>query len=316
MVNTLLGRVDWDATTHRGDAINKKFTTPAILTGLALTFTGCASHSSPPAASISEHVSPSDEVLLAKAEQNLQQQCMRKAGFQLWAQPPAQPSATTRFPYMIDDVTWARQHGFGSDIEHQAAAAAKSDPNGAYFDALSATRKQQATEALNGPPATPNGPDRVSVALPTGITVSRSEHGCTSEAQTELYGDLSSWFTADKIVASLPTIRQAMVKQDPKFTAATTRWVTCMRASGHQYSSPDQARAAFVGPKPTGDPRSEIDTAVAEASCAMSTGLDQAAKDLDKHYAEVLDKQYASAIATKNRLEAAALPKARATAGS
>jgi hypothetical protein len=236
---------------------------------------------------------------------------MQKAGFQLAIQPTAAPPPQTLFPYVIDNVVWARQHGFGSDLERQAAAAAKSDPNGDYFNGLSAARKQQATEALNGPPATRGGPDRVSVALPTGITVSRSEHGCTSEAEQELYGDLGRWFTANKIVSSLVTIRRSMVQQDPKFTAATKQWAACMHDAGHPYSTPDEARAAFVGPKPTGDAHAEINTAVTEAECATSTELGQVAKELDQHYADTLDKQYASAIATRNDLAAAALPMAR-----
>ncbi|MGV9363591.1 hypothetical protein [Amycolatopsis sp. NPDC003731] len=245
----------------------------------------------------------SEEALLYDAEQVLVRDCMARHGFRIQVTPSDRRPQPEPFPYVVDDVGWASEHGYGTDLRRIADAEAAADPNKAYFAGLPADRRKAALAALNG-----TGPGRVEAVLPVGGRLARYDNGCTSRAWQELYGDLATWYRVDKVTELLPGLWQGEVVADPAFTAGVTRWSGCMREAGFPYESPAAAREA-AGRTP-GD--GEIRTAVAEATCAARTGLAATARELDRTCQDGVRAQYRTELETKLRLQLAGLPRARA----
>jgi hypothetical protein len=253
-------------------------------------------------------VTEAEASVLYKAQQVLVRNCLKQQGFS-WSIPPEKPIPEAReFPYVIDDATWARAHGYGSDIEQKADEVRRSDPNQRYAESLSADRRQAAVEALTGKTA-----EGLSVALPSGGVIQRSDKGCQSEAERDLYGDLQSWYESQRITETLTTMRQQRVLGDARFTAGTKRWSECMKKAGHPYATPAEAHAEQVGaPKSRQSQQRETSIALTEVTCAQSSGLAATAKQLDREYEQALRTQYKATVARKLRMELAAVPKARA----
>ncbi|MEK8103944.1 hypothetical protein NKG94_00465 [Micromonospora sp. M12] len=171
-------------------------------------------------------VSVEERRVLDRAEALLTRDCMTRAGFQLWlVQPPSADELRT-FPYLVDDVAWARKHGFGSDVVEAMSARRLADPNQRYVDGLSRTQGGGAGHAQRRPPGGPGG------TAPLGRAMRRSAEGCTSEAQRRLYGDLAGWYRSSKVVADLTYLRQRRVLADPAWTAALRPWARCLRQQG------------------------------------------------------------------------------------
>ncbi|MFB7650424.1 MULTISPECIES: hypothetical protein [unclassified Streptomyces] len=231
---------------------------------------------------------------------------MEKKGFE-YVPVKERPITEARdFPYVIDDVAWARKHGYGTDVERDLAELRRTDPNQRYFRDLPADQREAALKAANGPQ-----PWSMTAKAPDGMLFERSPEGCRSEAERELYGDLEKWFQAKVTVDTLAEIKRTRVIADPRFTEAVKSWASCMRAVGHRYSSPIELRATF-SPANKSLPRSkEISLAVAEAKCAISSGLARTASERDAHYAEKLQEQHQSHIEIQRKLQLSALPHAR-----
>ncbi|MEU1310891.1 hypothetical protein ABZ419_18645 [Streptomyces cinnamoneus] len=245
------------------------------------------------------------ERLLHDAEQLLLRSCMRRAGFDYHPVPGEPGTGERAFPYVLDDPAWAGRHGYGRDLQQRQRERARRDPNGAYFRSLSAPRRAQALLAANGP-----GPRGVSATLPTGGAVQRSDHGCVSDAQRRLYGDLKAWFQASTTVHAVDAMRRARVVADHRYARDLAVWAQCMRSAGHPYASPGQARAAALS---GAEPRArETALALAEVRCAERSGLAGTARELDARHGAALRRQYRGAIAEKARLQTEALPRARA----
>ncbi|GHG54383.1 hypothetical protein [Streptomyces griseocarneus] len=251
--------------------------------------------------------------LLHDAEQLLLRSCMRRAGFDYHPVPSeASPTGDRSFPYesvlyVLDDPVRAKADGYGRDARQHLRELARHDPNRRYFLSLPPRRRAQALVTANGP-----SPDGVRATLPTGGVVQRSDRGCVSTAQRRLYGDLRAWFQHSNTVRTLDSLRRARVMADPRYTDGLTAWAHCMRRAGHPYTSPDRTRAAALS---TTDPmprEQETALALAEARCARRSGLAGLARRLDEHYGTALRRQYRRDIDLKVRLEAQALPRARA----
>ncbi|WIX82916.1 hypothetical protein QRX50_20170 [Amycolatopsis carbonis] len=226
----------------------------------------------------SDLITPADEELENNAEQLLVEKCMIYAGFQTWPRVKLAATPQNLYPYVIDDVQWARRHGFGSDIQQSNAQTAAADPNVRYFSGLSDIDRKRATTALNGPLLLSSDASRVTVAVPSGGSMSRSTQGCTSESEQELYGNLADWFRVDATGASLNMVRYRMVINDATYVATVKRWASCMDRTGYHHVSPSEAMAAFIGPAVTPTRQVEqraleISTATAEASCSEQTSL-------------------------------------------
>jgi len=276
----------------------------AVLFARHLDEAGAARRSDPP-----RPVTAADERLLQNAEQVLVRQCMARAGFDYTVVTPTEKPFP--FRYVLDDVGWARQHGYGSDL--LARLRARKDPNQEYFRGLTRVRQAAALVALNGP-----SPRGLSARLPDGSTMTRSDTGCTTEAQRRLYRDAGTWFQASMVATSLPSTRFARVTADPQYRHAVRIWSGCMRARGHAAVDPAQAQARFADsskasshPNATESRRSEIDFATAEATCAGSSGLGALARRLDAHYDQILRAQARPLLQERAELQRRALPAAR-----
>jgi hypothetical protein len=257
-------------------------------------------------------LSAADRTLLYRAEQTAIQNCLRDKGFRYWPQPQPSASVADRFPYVIDDVAWARVNGFGGRQAIQDQSSAARDPNARYVAGLSPTRRTALGVAENG-----NGPSDPGViaTLPTGQVVGHSVLGCDATAEGYLYGSFPAWFDAENAVGSLPSLWQAQVVADPRYTADVSRWARCMAARDEPYSSPQAAadRFATAGTAPESDAAfaTEVSAALTEAECARSTGLGTLAAQLDACYRSQVDTEYAGLLSTYHRMQQEALPRAR-----
>ncbi len=266
---------------------------PALLAAVLLA--GCGS----------EPVLPDDDTALRNAEQVLLRKCMQRAGFE-YSVVDAQPVPDAReFPYVVDDVAWARRHGYGSDLRKLQEKAREEDPNQRYFRSLPPQRRAEALKAANG-----DRSRQVSVTTPDGATMGRDPGSCRSQAQQALYGDLRAWFEAQSTVDWLTSARQQRVSADPAWAVAVRPWADCMAAAGHQHADPAHARASATADSPL--PRDdEIRLAVAEAECANSSGLAEAARTLDRKHDDELRAGHRAVVDTHQRLRSEALPRAR-----
>jgi hypothetical protein len=285
----------------------------AVASGVAVVV-GCIAsgaaptRSSPPTAS--RPITAAEGALLDRAEQLMLRACMRRAGFRYWIvssqdQAPAGPGG----PYVLGDPSWARRHGYGTDLRVQQDRAARKDPNARYFAGLPPARQRAALVALNGP-----GPKGLQATLPNGIHVQHSSRGCVSMAQRQLYGDLTAWYRTAKLAENLPGERYGLVISDPAFTAGVTAWSACMRQRGHRVDSPADAHRLFADPATAPSRAKEIAMAVDEARCAASTGLADTAEQLDARYVAMQRNRYRSELLERERLQRAALPRAQALA--
>ncbi|MFE7382475.1 hypothetical protein ACFU9F_19130 [Streptomyces zhihengii] len=262
--------------------------------------------SAPPAATAASPPSAGDAGPLHDAQQLLLRDCMRRHGFAYTVFPLDEESAAVRFPYVVDDADWARRHGYGGDLARRAARLAAEDPNRAYFASLPPDRRARALVVSNGP-----SPQGLSVRLPGGGELRRSDRGCVAEAERDLYGDHGAWFRASARVDALDRIRRGRVAAEPTYGAGLRAWSRCMRKAGHSYTTPVAARAAATGPKHPLPRDREVALALAEAACAASSGLGATARRLDARHGAALRAEYRADVDTRDRLRARALTRAR-----
>ncbi|NES29271.1 hypothetical protein GCE86_18005 [Micromonospora terminaliae] len=260
----------------------------------------------PPAAPAAS--APAAEVLHA-ATQLLIRDCMQRRGFRYWPVPRRPVPELREFPYVLDDVSYARRHGYGGVLERRFEAAMAADPNTRYARELPPERAAAAVRAVNGDPGEP---DALRATLPAGGVLRRSSHSCTSEAERHLYGDLPAWYRAAKTTDNLAGLRVGRVLADRRYAAGVTAWRRCMRGAGHDYADPAAARASVPEPASGTVPAGEVRLAVAEASCATETGLGRLARRLDAEHRRAVERQFPTEVADRLRLEGAALPRARA----
>lgn len=245
--------------------------------------------------------------VLHEAEQLLTRSCMSERGFRTWVVPRVPLPEDRDFPYVVDDARWAGTHGYGSEIQKRRDRIRSSDPNRRYFESLSPDGKKRAADALHGR----RGGRRLQVTVPNGMTLARFVDGCTARAQEELYGDLPGWFRASTITNALGDMGRAGVFAEKEFKESVRDWSACMKRRGFRYATPSHARQAFGTPAGTASRKEELRTAVAEAGCAVSSGLSATARRLEQRYGDRLRDEYAGEFETRLRLERAGLPRAR-----
>ncbi|MFI9831001.1 hypothetical protein ACIHIX_25370 [Streptomyces sp. NPDC051913] len=268
-----------------------------------------SSTSSSTAAAGQEPREPSRQelTLLHDAGQILLRDCMQQKGFKYQPVKENPVPEAREFPYVLDDVAWAREHGYGTDIQQELSELRTTDVNQRYFRGLPAKRRAAALTAANG-----SRPLTVSAKAPDGMVFQRSPKGCQSEADAALYGNLRQWFQAKVTADALTELRRAGVTADPRFAEAVKPWSACMRAADHPATSPADLRTA-TGARKSPLPRTEeIALAVTEARCAHTSGLAKTARALDRQYARSLARQYHAAVRTYRELQLNALPGARA----
>ncbi|MFB6720713.1 hypothetical protein ACFCV3_11155 [Kribbella sp. NPDC056345] len=239
-------------------------------------------------------VSTEQKALLHQAEERLISKCMTAAGFRYDEQALPAVSIDRRFPFLIDDIAWARTNGYDRPAQKRP------DP---YLDSLSDERHAQYARTLLGQGK------QLSVELPSGPRLSASDRGCIAEARRELYGDLPRWFvvrrTSDKLIFAV----YADVRDDARFSTAMKQWSDCMRDRGYPVDNPGQLRGLA---KDRGTGR---DTAVAEATCATTTPAGRALRELEAEHLAKITAEHRRELQDLDALERSALPRAVAVLG-
>lgn len=257
-----------------------------------------------------------EELLLSDAEHLLIKRCMARLGFPYYRSGGLTPEEQRPVGYVQDDVGWARKHGYGSRILEKGNRARLDNPNAAYRKTLSAKRSRAYARALNG------GKEAkvLSAEVPGGGTIRKRVGGCSGEAEEQLYGDLGTWFTADKVADNLQGLYVGDVLADKRFTTVVGKWSRCMKRAGHHYADPGEAREAVrqqAGEIPRDEAfEAERKIAAADATCARETSLRAVAEEREAHYIDKLRGEYGTALDTAGRIQRDALARAGKIVGA
>jgi hypothetical protein len=285
-----------------------------------LALTGCSAGRAPAASDAGAPPGPpagartttaAEQSLLYEAEQELQRRCMTAAGFRFWITSEHPLPEARDFPYVVDDLGWARRYGYGGVLQPRIERLRREDPNRVYLRGLPEERRRAAVAALNG---TRDGKG-LRAELPGGVVMGHSSRGCQVTAWRELYEDVRGWYTASTLVNNFGGLRRQRVAAEPEYGAAMRSWSACMREHGFPYRDPLEARAAFLSRQGTAhavERAREVRTAVQEARCAQDTGLNAVVRRLDRHHDRLLRREHRAAVERVETLRAAALPRARA----
>ncbi|MFE5808507.1 hypothetical protein [Streptomyces sp. NPDC056491] len=251
-------------------------------------------------------VDASELDLLHTAGELLVRDCMRAQGFSYWPVPRVPHPDLRDFPYGVDDVDWARSHGFGRGIERLLDEEAVSGPAGQYERGLSAGQRDARGAALLGPDAR-----GLEVESPLGGTLGHSDRGCVTESWRQLYGDVRLWYRSSETVNQLAAVRTGRVNQDPAFGKALAAWSECVGRRGHPAGHPVRQREeqlARTGPEAEAQ---DVPMATAQAECARSSGLADTAQDLHRRLSDKIRSDNRAAFDAMRRMQVAALPTAR-----
>lgn len=243
---------------------------------------------------------------LHRAEQLLIRTCMKQQGFLYWPVPRLPAPDFRDFPYVVDDIAWAKVHGYGRDIEQRLDQEEPASPRARYYRSLPPQRQQAMGIALNGPAST-----GLEARSPLGGTLNHSDQGCTVASWRRLYGDVQTWYRSSETVSNLFGMRTGRVTADPAYQASVAAWSRCMNKRGYIATDPQELRATQLGKHGPDAERQDVPTATAEAECARSTGLTTTAHTLDRRTADALRTQYRAAFDAMWRMQTAALPTAR-----
>ncbi|NBM15724.1 hypothetical protein [Streptomyces sp. GC420] len=256
-----------------------------------------------------------EQIVVERREEELVRKCMEKAGFRYWIGPVAGVADRQGNGYVLDDVGWAKQHGYGGRLDERAERAQLGDRNAAYARSLSRAEARRYDTALDGTPSR----GAVSVELPLGGVVLMPRDGCRATAMDQLYGDFPAWFRAKKTVGSLTALYAPDIVEDPRFVQALGQWAECMRSAGRPYADPQLIRRKLPGltrgMSPAAAHAVEVELAVAEATCATRTPLVRTARALEKEYRAEKLRPYQDDIAAFRRMNLTALARAGAAAG-
>jgi len=247
------------------------------------------------------------KVVLHRAEERLVKRCMATAGFRYDEEPMPVPPIERRFPFLVDDVEWARTNGYGRPGEARPRAIA------AYIDALPPERQR-----LYGPTLLGAG-KQLSVELPGGQRLSASDQGCVATARRRLYGDLPRWFKARKTSDKLIYAVYPAVRADRRFSGAMEQWSACIREHGYPVEGRGELRALVnertKGKSVDATRAAERDATVAEATCASTTGAGRTLRELEAEYLAKITAEHRRELDDLRVLEQEALPRAEAVLG-
>ncbi|HEU5160075.1 MAG TPA: hypothetical protein VFU43_23965 [Streptosporangiaceae bacterium] len=262
----------------------------------------------PPAGDRPVAAATTDTELLHRASERLIARCMARHGFAYAEQPP--PSAPEQdFHYVLDDVGWAREHGYGTLLGR---------PGGWDHDANFGNLAKLTPERQRAWQRTLLGSGRgLAVDLPGFGRVSAPDNGCTAEARRTLYGDLAGWYRARRIVDHFDSYVAGQVSGAAEYRAGLAAWAACARKRGYAASSPRELRELiarqtprFAGERAGGR---EVAAAEAEAKCATSTGFSQTIGALERRYRPEIERRFARELDALKSFERRAIPRARQT---
>jgi hypothetical protein len=250
-------------------------------------------------------------VLIERAEQLLVGACVEKAGFKYWPAPVMSVEERRSRGYVLSDVDWARKYGYGGQLEKKAEKIRRSDPNNAYANSLPEAERIRYSKTVDGDPSK----GMLSVELPAGGTVQTPRDGCWADTRERLYGDRATWFRVKKIATSLTPLYVPDLVKDKRLVNAVEAWARCMRAAGHDYADPneisDKRYALTAGLSPARAHATEVELAVAEATCAVETSLARTARALEGEYRTKKLRRYSDDIAQYQRMRLTALARAK-----
>ncbi|MDG9709419.1 hypothetical protein [Streptomyces sp. DH10] len=241
---------------------------------------------------------------------------MEKADFKYWIGPLPTVDELKGSGYVLTNVSWARKHGYGSRFEERLQDVQRNDPNNAYANSLPRNERARYSKALEG---SPSG-EMLTADLPGGGGIQTPRHSCQAHAKDQLYGDFGAWFRAEKIAMSLPARYVPALLNDQRFVSAVEKWAFCMREAGHDYANPQEIREKLpeltAGMTKEKAYATEVDMAVAEATCATKTPLSRTAHALRDEYRDKQPQKYLKAVTTYQRMTLDALPRAEDIARS
>jgi hypothetical protein len=296
----------------------------AVVAVVAAVTTGCTQGTGAPGStrpapndgtrSPGRDLTDAEQIVVDRAEQLLVKKCMERKGFRYWVGPIAGLADRRGNGYVLDDVAWAKRYGYGRELAEKARKAQENDPNHPYANGLPEAERIRYSLALEGGPST----GVLSVELPGGGTIGTPRGGCLAAAKGELYGDFPTWFRADKTVSNLTPLYVPDLVKDKRFVHAVAAWSACMREAGHRYADPPELREKrselTKGLSAAQTRTTEVELAVAEATCATETSLGDTARALEREYRGRLHR-YAEDIATRQRMALAALSRAEGVTG-
>lgn len=252
-------------------------------------------------------VAATDDELLHRASERLIARCMARHGFAYAEQPPPS-SAGQDFRYVLDDVDWAREHGYGDLLGRPGAW--DQDANFANLEKLSTERQRDWQRTLLG------SGRQLTVDLPDLGRMSAPDNGCTAEARLTLYEDLAGWYRVRRIADHFGSYVASKVTGAPEYRTGLSGWASCVRQRGYAASSPRELRdivAAEVPAEPVGEQARarKVDAAEAEAECANSTGFSQTIDALERRYRPEIERRFARELDALKSFEQKAVPRAR-----
>ena len=243
---------------------------------------------------VADGLSPADDAAIARAEQNLIRDCMAKAGFTYFpfgardGQPPAQAPGPGG-----QNVEQARADGFGGP--DAARGSEPADDNSRYLGTLSAADQARYQQAEYGDPA-----DQVTYKGPDGAVVSTPRLGCTSAAESRLYGSAQDYLRYSTYPGHIMATAAAATEAAPSYQHAQQAWLSCIHADGYGVKTPGELRRAALAPyaKPGGDTpghrADEVRMAVAGAQCDVKAELTATHDRLEQGFIDQLTAQDAA----------------------
>ncbi|WP_127500442.1 hypothetical protein [Actinoplanes solisilvae] len=242
--------------------------------------------------------------VLHRAEEVLVRDCMARQGFTYEPRPRTPAPDVERFPYVVDDLEWARANGYGRAERRQLEQEASSTAS--YYGGLPKEQQKAWLAAYHGDRASGLKAD-----LPFGGTVGHSDQGCAARAWQDLYGDMREWFRVSRITDALGQMRVGQTSRDERYVAARKRWQECMSAEGFAAGAPLSFRIQQLEYEGADAEARDRAAAMSEARCAARSELSTVARQLDAANASALEKKYRAEYDTAERLRQAALPRAR-----
>lgn len=254
------------------------------------------------------------ERLLGYAEQALTGRCMRAHGFAYHIAPPPagfgdDDGETGPFRYGIDDIGWAREHGFGAPAR-TGQTPSRSDANSRYVNGLRESERRRYLTAYFGEPG------EHSVETTVGdITTGVSTTGCLARARKTLYGDPRTWFRPDVVAGNIGGLIRQRVTEDQRYLRAVRQWSGCMANRGISASDPGHLRERFDrhsrGMAARTSANAERRWAIAEAECAIRTGMTTTARAVESRHEAAIRAKYRAELDRHRAIESEAVRRAR-----
>ncbi|MFD6286517.1 hypothetical protein [Streptomyces sp. NPDC060205] len=235
---------------------------------------------------------------------------MQRQGFRYWPLPVPSVPARKVGAYVVDDVAWARQYGYGRSFDSAAQKANRDHPNITYVKALPRKERVRYSRALDG-----TFTHTITTELPSGGSVRTPRGGCSAQAREQLHGDYATWFRAKKTMTSLTPLYLPRLLKDERLTRTVAAWARCMKTAGRPFQSPDAIRrereTLIRGMSESQALRSESTLAVTEAECAQQTSLGKTARALEAEYRDKVARRYAEECTAYRQMRLSALARAR-----